>query len=315
MKVSNEIKVALVVILGVVMFLLGFNFLNGTSLLESENTFYTHYENVEGLQVGTNVTVNGLTVGKVKSIEFSDDLTRMIVSFSLRNDILFSSNSKAELYEAGLIGGKSIAIQPTFDKAPKFKDGDTIEGIVKPGLTDVVNQQIAPLQQKLESAISNADSLFIGVNNILDTDGQNNLSQTIEDLSTTIKSIQSAANTLDLLLANQSKNLESTFENIAVVSENMNQLTDSLLQSNLKQTLLSFESTVSSLSILLAEIEKGEGNLGKLFKEEGLYENIENSTNEINALIKDLKEHPKRYVHFSLFGKKEKPYQEIIKEK
>ena len=162
MSLSKELRAVLIILFGVFLFLLGYNFLNGTSLFKKEKSLYATYDNVEGLQVGTKVTVNGLSVGKVAKIDFLPNSSQILVSFTIRNDVVFSKNSVAELYEAGLIGGKSIAIHPVYDNFTKFKSGDTLKSSVKPGLTDVVNQQIAPLQQKLEKVLTNADSLFSG---------------------------------------------------------------------------------------------------------------------------------------------------------
>lgn len=310
MKLSNEIKAALIIFGGIILFLIGFNFLNGTSLLKSENTHYAVYENVEGLQIGTKVTISGLAVGKVAQIDFLPSSAKILVTFTLRKDVSFSKNSAAELYEAGLIGGKSIAIQPVYDNAAKLKDGDTLRATIKPGLTDVVNQQIAPLQQKLESVLANADSLFIGINEVLNTDGRNNLSLTLNELSQTVKNVNAVAASLDQILSKQKGNLNTTLDNVAAISKNVNQLSDSLAQSNIKQSIDNFETTVIKLNNLLADLEAGKGSMGKLLKDEQLYNNIEASTKEIELLIKDLKEHPKRYVHFSLFGKKEEPYQD-----
>jgi phospholipid/cholesterol/gamma-HCH transport system substrate-binding protein len=310
LKLSNEIKAALIIFGGIFLFLIGFNFLNGTSLFKSENTHFAVYENVEGLQIGTKVTINGLAVGKVAGIDFLPNSAKILVSFTLRNDVSFSKNSAAELYEAGLIGGKSIAIIPVYDNAAKLKDGDTLRATIKPGLTDVVNQQIAPLQQKLESVLANADSLFIGVNEVLNKDGRNNLSVTLVELSGTVKNINAVATSLDNLLTKQKANLNTTLDNVAAISKNVNQLSDSLAQSNIKQSIRSFETTLGRLNTLLSDLEQGNGSMGKLLKDEKLYNNIEASTKEIELLIKDLKAHPKRYVHFSLFGKKEEPYQD-----
>ncbi len=121
MKLSKEIKAVLIIISGIFLFLLGYNFLNSTSLFKKENNLFALYDNVEGLQVGTKVTVNGLSVGKVSKIDFLPNTTQILVSFSIRNDVVFSKNSVAELYEAGLIGGKSIAIHPVYDNFKKFK--------------------------------------------------------------------------------------------------------------------------------------------------------------------------------------------------
>lgn len=314
LKLSNEIKAALIIFGGIFLFLIGFNFLNGTSLFKSENTHYAVYENVEGLQVGTKVTINGLSVGKVAQIDFLPNSAKILVSFTLRNDVFFSKNSTAELYEAGLIGGKSIAILPVYDKAAKLKDGDTLRTSIKPGLTDVVNQQIAPLQQKLESVLANADSLFIGVNDVLNKEGRNNLSLTLNELSQTVKNVNAVTASLDQILNKQKANLNTTLENVAEISKNVNQLSDSLAQSNIKQSIDNFEATLIKLNSLLANLEAGKGSMGKLLNDDQLYSNIEASTKEIELLIKDLKEHPKRYVHFSLFGKKEEPYQDKKKE-
>ena len=310
LKLSNEIKAALIIFGGILLFLIGFNFLNGTSLFKSENSYFAVYDNVEGLQVGTKVTISGLAVGKVAQIDFLPNTSKILVSFTLRNDISFSKNSVAELYEAGLIGGKSIAILPVYDNASKLKDGDTLQASIKPGLTDVVNQQIAPLQQKLESVLVNADALFTGVNQVLNQEGRENLSVTLNDLSKTVKNINAVAGSLNQVLSKQDKNLNTTLNNLATISDNMNQLSDSLAQSNIKQSIDNFETTLIKLNGLLANLEEGKGSMGKLLKDEQLYNNIESSTKEIELLIKDLKEHPKRYVHFSLFGKKEEPYQD-----
>jgi len=310
LKLTNEIKAALIIIGGIFLFLLGFNFLNGTPLLKRENTHYAVYDNVEGLQIGTKVTVNGLIVGKVATIDFLPNSAKILVSFTLRNDVQFSSNSVAELYGASLIGGKSIAIIPDYSSAIMLQDGDTLKIAVKPGLTDVVNQQIAPLQQKLERVLVNADSLFTGINTVLNQEGKDNLSTTLADLSKTIKRINRVASSLDQLLDSQEGNLTTTLDNFAKISSNVNELSDSLAQSNIKQTLLAFEKTVNRLNGVLSDIEQGKGSMGKLMKDESVYNNIQATTKEIELLIKDLKEHPKRYVHFSLFGKKETPYEE-----
>ena len=210
LKFSKEIKAVLIILSGIFLFLLGYNFLNSTSLFKKENTLFALYENVEGLQVGTKVTVNGLSVGKVADIDFLPGTNKILVSFTIRNDVVFSKNSVAELYEAGLIGGKSIAIHPVYDNSIKFKSGDTLKSSVKPGLTDVVNQQIAPLQQKLEKVLSNADSLFSGVNNVLNNEGKNNLSTTLENLSSAVKNSDEFISRLNSISKNQNKNINRT---------------------------------------------------------------------------------------------------------
>ena len=306
MKFSRELKAVLIIIGGVFLFLMGYNFLNGTSLFKKENSLFVLYDNVEGLQVGTKVTVNGLSVGKVAKIDFLPNNTKILVSFTVRNDVIFSKNSVAELYEAGLIGGKSIAIHPVYDNFTKFKSGDTLKSSVKPGLTDVVNQQIAPLQQKLEKVLTNADSLFSGVNKVLNSEGKNNLSVTLENLSSAVKNTNELVSRFNSITKYQNKNINTTFENISMISESLNKISDSLSKSNLKKTIYNIEKLSSNFNQILTEIQDGKGTISKLIYQDSLYQNLKNSSEAVEILIKDLKSNPKRYVHFSLFGKKEK---------
>ena len=306
MTFTKEIKAVLIILSGIFLFLLGYNFLNGTSLFKKENNLFAMYDNVEGLQVGTKVTVNGLSVGKVAKIDFLPNSSQILVSFTIRNDVIFSKNSVAELYEAGLIGGKSIAIHPVYDNFTKFKSGDTLKSSVKPGLTDVVNQQIAPLQQKLEKVLTNADSLFSGVNNVLNSEGKNNLSITLKNLSSAVKNTDELVSRFNSISKNQNKNINSIIMNLAMVSENLNKISDSLSSSNLKKTIYNFEKLSSNFNRVLLEIQNGKGTINKLIYQDSLYQSVKKSSEAVEILLKDLKSNPKRYVHFSLFGKKEK---------
>lgn len=308
LKLTKEIKAALFVLLGVFSFLIGFNFLNGTSLFKSEKNLYAIYDQVEGLQSGTTVTVNGLSVGKVSSIDFLPNSNRILVKFTVRNDLNFSKNSIAEIYEAGLIGGKSIAIIPVLDGERMLVSGDTLVSRTKPGLTDVVGSEIAPLQKKLEQILINADTLVKSLNTVLDDKAQQGINKALSDVSVTISNLNSITNSLSKILVSQESNINQTINNFSEASANINQISDSLSKTDLNALVSEIENTATTLNSILKSIESGEGTFGKLMKDEGLYNNLEASTKEVELLIRDLKEHPKRYVHFSLFGKKETPY-------
>ena len=308
MKPTKEIKAALFVLLGTFSFLIGFNFLNGTSLFKSEKNLYAIYDQVEGLQTGTNVTVNGLSVGKVSSIDFFLNTNKILVKLTVRNDLNFSKNSIAEIYEAGLIGGKSIAIIPVLDGKKPLISGDTLVSRTKPGLTDVVGSEIAPLQKKLEQVLINADTLISSLNTVLDDQAQQGLNKALSEVSHTVSNLNAISSSISKILVSQDSNINQTINNLSQASANINQISDSLIKTDLKGMVNKFEITVTSLNSILKSIESGEGTIGKLMKDEDLYNNLEASTKEVELLIKDLKEHPKRYVHFSLFGKKETPY-------
>ncbi len=308
MKLTKEIKAALFVLLGVFLFLIGFNFLNGTSLFKSEKNLYAIYDQVEGLQSGTTVTVNGLSVGKVSSIDFLPNSNRILVKFTVRNDLNFSKNSIAEIYESGLIGGKSIAIIPVLDRNRILVSGDTLVSRTKPGLTDVVGSEIAPLQKKLEQILINVDTLVSSLNTVLDDKAQQGLNKALSEVSVTVSNLNSISNSLSKILVSQESNINQTINNFSEASANINQISDSLSKTDLKALVSEIENTATTLNSIFKSIDSGEGTLGKLMKDDGLYNNLEASTKEVKLLIKDLKEHPKRYVHFSLFGKKETPY-------
>ena len=306
MNLSREIKTAILIIGCIIIFIFGFNYLKGTSLLSNEKTIHALYDEVEGLVVGANVTIRGLNVGKVKIIDFNDDFAKIKVSFSIRDDLTFSNESIAQLYEAGLIGGKAIAVIPKYDSSNIIKNGDILISEIKPGLTELVNQQIAPLQDKIEGLLTSADSLFAGISNIMNYETQNNLKMTLEGLASTIENVNVlSSNINDILNANE-KGLKSTINNLSKVSGNLNKITDSLKQMPLSSIVKNFEDTSLQLKRIIERLNLGEGSAGMILNDNKLYDNLVNSSEALEALLSDLKSHPKKYVHFSIFGRKEK---------
>lgn len=305
MNFSKEIKTALLILSGIVIFIFGFNYLKGSSLLDNEINVHTLYADVEGLVVGANVTINGLNVGKVKKIDFDENFEKIKVSFSLRNDLTFSNQSIAQLYEAGLIGGKAIAILPDYSAASPVQDDDVLPSTIKPGLTELVNQQIAPLQNKLEGLLTSADSLFAGVSNVLNYNTQNNLKLALEGVTQSIDNVNKLSNSLSRVVNSNEKVFNSTLSHLEHTTNNLALLSDSLKQMPLASTVQHLEKTTAQIQQLVEKMEKGEGSLGKLLNEETLYNKLLYSAEALEALLVDLKSHPKRYVHFSIFGKKE----------
>ena len=286
-------------------FIFGFNYLKGSSLLDNEINVHTLYADVEGLVVGANVTINGLNVGKIKKIDFDENFEKIKVSFSLRNDLTFSNQSIAQLYEAGLIGGKAIAILPDYSAARPVQDDDVLPSSIKPGLTELVNQQIAPLQNKLEGLLTSADSLFAGVSNVLNYNTQNNLKLALEGVTQSIDNINKLSNSLSRVVNSNEKVFNSTLSHLEHTTNNLAILSDSLKQLPLASTVQHLEKTTAQIQQLVEKMEKGEGSLGKLLNEETLYNKLLYSAEALETLLVDLKLHPKRYVHFSIFGKKE----------
>lgn len=306
MNPSREVKTAILIIGCALIFIFGFSYLKGTSLLNNEKIVHSLYEDVEGLIVGANVTMSGLNVGKVKTIDFDENYDKIKVTFSLREDLTFSNQSTAQLYEAGLIGGKAIAILPKYDTGTVIQSDDVLPSNIKPGLTELVNQQIAPLQDKIEGLLTSADSLFAGVSNVMNYETQKNLKASLDGLTTTIDNINSLSFSMNRLVISNEKTLNATLNNLNEVTGNLSQLTDSLNQMPLMATVKNFEVTSEQLKVIIGRLEEGEGSMGQLLNDKTLYDNLVNSSNALDALLTDLKANPKRYVHFSIFGKKEK---------
>ena len=308
MKISREIKTAFIVLSGVLAFIWGFDFLKGSTLFSQEKTVYAVYDEIEGLVNGAKVSINGLTVGKITQIDFLPNTTKILVTMNIRDNLTFTKKSTALLYETGLIGGKAISILPDFSESNPIQTGDTLIAKTKPGLTELVNQQIAPLQQKITSTLTSVDSLFSGVSNVLNKDSQNNLKATLDNLTETAKNANKASLAIAKLLQQNNQSIQKSFVNIEKTSANLSQITDSIRQVDLKKTIASYEAIAIQLNHLLEKLDQGHGTAGRLLKNDSLYTNLNYTIEELGLLINDLKENPKRYVHFSLFGKKNQVY-------
>ena len=305
MKISREVKTAILILSCIAIFIFGFSYLKGASLLDNSKIVSTHYTDVEGLVVGSNVTINGMNVGRVKNIDFDENYEKISVTFSLRSDLTFSNKSKAQLYEPGLIGGKAIAILPVYEKGNTVQDGDVLPSEIKPGLTELVNQQIAPLQDKIEGLLTSADSLFAGVSNVMNYQTQNNLKMALEGLSQSVNNVAKLTENMNRVVLQNEMNFRGTMSNLNDTSKNLSSLSDSLSQMPLGATLRNFEKTSKDLKSIIARLETGTGTAGKLLNDEALYNKLLGSSEALEALLTDLKANPKNYVHFSIFGRKE----------
>ena len=160
MKLSYEIKTAILVLSGIVLFIIGFSYLKSNDVFVSDRVFYAVYDDVEGVSKGTPVTISGFNVGSVQDIRFYKNTSKLLLKFRVENDFTFSKNSIAEIYETGLIGGKALSVIPKYGEQ-LAKNGDTLKSSIAPGLTELVNDKLSPLQEKIESMVVNADSVLL----------------------------------------------------------------------------------------------------------------------------------------------------------
>lgn len=308
MKISREFKTGIIVIGGILLFVLGFSFLKSNPIFDSSKTFYAVYSHVGGLQTGTQVTINGFTVGKVKEIRFLDASGKLVVTFSVSDDFQFSKNSRAQLFDTGIIGGKGIQIIPRFDDAPMAVSGDTLPTDTRPGLTELVQQKLTPLQLKVEGAVTHADSLLMNFNEVLDEPTKRNLRSSIEGLNDLILSFRQTSTSLNQLLTNNQGSLDESIKNINTITTNFSKISDSLANAGLGGTIDRLDATLNQLNQVLVKIESGEGSMGQLVNDKELYTNLNRSSKELSLLLQDFRLNPKRYVNVSVFGKKQKDY-------
>ena len=290
---------------GLVMTIFSFNYLKGINLLEKSRHFIVVYDNVEGLVASNPVTINGFKIGNVQKINLSaDGSNKLEIKLLIDNEVEFSKSSKAELYETGLIGGKAIAIIPNYQDSSIAESGDYLQGTIKPGLTELVNQKLTPLQDKLESAIQNADKVVLNINELLSDDTKTSLQQSILNFKNISESLNETTNNVNSIILNNSNAIENSLKNIESSSKNINEITKSVSDANVSDLISKLNSTVSNFNLALNKINNGNGSVSKLLENDAIFNNLEKATSELETLINDIKVNPNRYVHFSIFGKK-----------
>ncbi len=289
------------------LFIWGYSFLKGKDIFSTYVTYYVIYDNVEGLNSSSPVTINGLPIGKVSKITLTPK-GRLVVEIQVKTDFIIPKSSIIEAYEPSPIGGKQIAIIPNMEDFTPAKSGDTLEGRLRAGLISRVSDQIAPIQERLQSTLAGADSLMMSLNKVLDDKNKENLAIALEQLTETMKHMNAASKTMNGMLANNEKNINNTLSNLNKTSDNFAKLSDSLAKLNAAKMVKDIENTLSSINTMMSELQSGKGTMGKLMKDENLYNNLSNASRELELLLQDVRLNPTRYINVSLFGKKNKPY-------
>ena len=305
MKLSNEIKTAILVLSGILMFIVGFSYLKSNNIFSSDRTFFAIYDDIEGVSVGTPVTVSGFNVGSIQDISFYQNSMDILVKFRVENKVKFSKNSLAQIYETGLIGGKALAILP--NNGPLAQSGDTLRSSIAPGLTELVNDKLSPLQEKIESTFVSADSLLKNINNVLDLNSQNQIKESFSNLSDLAINLKESAENLNSIINSNEIKINDIVSNIDNFSSNFSSLSNSF--NDVELIIGNLTKTSNNLNSIIDEISSGDGTFNQLIYDDSMIKSLNEASNNLNLLMEDLRLNPKRYVHFSLFGKKNKEYQ------
>ncbi len=309
LKYSREVKTALLAIIAIVILIFGYSFLKGENLLDNSRTFYAVYDDVEGLSPSSEVTINGLKVGTITGIDFLNNSGDLLVTFTVKNDFPFSKSSEALIYGGSIIGGKSLAIVPKYDSEMGVaKSGDTLQGDKEEGIMELVNDRLTPLQKKLENTIVSADSMLTAITEILDDSTRNNIRGTFKNLDATVSSFQVTANELQGIVQGNSEKLDRTFTNLDEMSGNFNKFSDTLSTMNIGKMTNDLEKVIADFEDISDKLNNGEGTAARLINDDAVYNNLDRATKQLEELLQDVKLNPKRYVHFSVFGKNPGPY-------
>ncbi len=308
MKITREIKTAILVIASILLFIWGYSFLKGQDLFNKSKSLFVEYDNVEGLVNSAPVTISGKVIGRVQAITLNNN-GKLLVELQINEDTFpISKSSLAQIYEPGFIGGKQIAIIPNYSDKNLAVNGDKLVADIKLGLTSSLGNKLEPTQQKIEGLVTDADKLVVNLNSILDAQTRANLQQAIGQLNQTLAEFNKLGKGANSLLDNNQNSLNASLKNIENLSGNFAKVSQEIEKAKLGETIKNLESTLGNVNKILANMEKGQGTMGKLMNDDAMYTNFTKASKELELLLQDLRLHPTRYVNVSLFGKKEKPY-------
>lgn len=309
MKISKELKAGLIAIFAIVSFMIFFQFLKGKNVFTTDNFFYIRYDNVAGLEKSNPVTINGLKVGLVDDIipiTSPEGKISFVVKIAINHQYSFSKNSNVEIFEPGLMGGKQLKINLAYDQ--NFaKDGDTLRGEFKPSAMAAMASEMGP---KASSVLTKIDSALAQTNKLLDEQNRREIKLLLINLNQTIASFKATSDQTNRLLAGSEPKINALLNNAnnTMVStkntlDKFGNVAEGIDVQKLNTSLAKLGESADKLNQIMAGIERGEGSLGKITKNDELYNNLAKTSNSLNELITDLKENPKRYINISVFGK------------
>ncbi len=312
MKISHEVKVGAVALITIIAFILMFEFLKGTALFTSTDTYHIVYDNIAGLTESNPVEINGYQAGVVQDVKLINDGSgRILVSLSVDKHFNIPRDTEAEITTATLIAGMKIILRMG-DSNEMCHNHDTLSGYVAASILDRLSSTITPLEGNITNMIVSLDSVISALNDVFTPGMTADIRSTMANVSSVTSSLKEVSNSSkdelitaieDLqaftsMLSANSATLDSTIKNISGIS-------DAVAAADMGATLGSLKSSLTNLEGIVKGISQGEGTAGKFIANDSLYTNLSNTLYNLDMLLRDMKENPKKYVHFSLFGKKQ----------
>ena len=311
MKISGNAKAGLVAVTSLLLFVWLVNFLKGWNILKRGRSFYAVYSDVSGLQPGSPVLINGLSVGSVQRIEFDKKRDgKLVLAFRVDTDLKFSRHTVVKVVSSGFIGGKVIALHLHHD-GPLAQSGDTLPSEVEVGIGSMLLDQVGPFKDKLEELVTLMDSTLLNLRELTDLENRNRIKAILATLERTLNNYDQLAVHLNEQLSPRGA-LKQTLDGASRSFNHIATLTDRLSKVPLDTALQRLNYAAGSLDSILEKVDDKRGSLGWLVNDAKLYHELQQTTRQLQLLLRDLRLHPKRYVHFSIFGAKEKPCVPLI---
>lgn len=304
LKLNNETKVGILAAVAITLLILGFNLLKGEKIFVSGFELKAYYNDIAGLGKGNPVLYNGFRVGQVKNIEINKSTGQLEVRFSLDKGLEIPYDSKAVIANADLLGSKAIRIERG-TKPQVVENGGTLEGMVEQSLEERIEKEILPIKDDVEGLVSNLRDFVGWLNNTMDESAGNKIDKILDDFVSTSRNFSHASQRVDTLMgtfqatANNAKlisrNIKNQNETIARVMENTAKFSDSLASAagSVKMIAEQSSSMIKNINNLMEDVEEGKGTLGKLIKDDKLYNNLNSNSARLDTLLEHLQDEPR----------------------
>ena len=299
MKLTKEIKIALVAIVGILVMYFGINFLKGMNLFSTNNAYYMTFDDIQGLGASTPIYADGYKVGTVDGMEYDYKENGPIkVKVDIIKDLRIPQGSKAEIVK-DLMGNLQVNLLLANNPRERVEPGGVIPGAVNGGMMD----KAANLVPVVEKMLPKLDSILTNVNALLADPA---LAASLHNVETITNNLTVSTREVNTLMAGLNKQVPGMIGKANGVLDNTNRLTANLASLDVQGTLNRVNATLEGAQKFTDQLNSGKGSLGLLMNDTKLYDNLTSTMSHADSLVIDLKAHPKRYVHFSIFGKKDK---------
>jgi phospholipid/cholesterol/gamma-HCH transport system substrate-binding protein len=324
LRYTKEIKAGIIAVLAIVILVLGVNFLKGNSFFGGDVVYYSYFPNSGQLMVSSNVTLNGVVVGKVIAVDYRPQNKldkRVKVTFNIQNDdVYFPKGTIVEIGSLDLFS-KGLLIQiPANITGKNYKVGDAIPGRLSVDMVSQVKAYADPISQRLQAMMSSVDKMVGSLSAFWDDKATSEIEGSLREVKITIHKLGNLANEMGSFVdqekaqfsrilsnvENITLNLKKSNEQITGVIGNVKLISDDMVGSNFKSVILDAQTTLKKINMILDETSQGKGSLGKLIHDEKLYNELVETNQELQELVDDLEKHPERYVNISVIGRKSK---------